>query len=73
MRNHNSVNMEIGRIMEQYTLNVKRVAALFGVSEATIRNWARSGELPAIQVGSQYRFSNEDVSEFIKSHKVQVS
>ena len=37
--------------MERETQSVAEVAARLGVHENTIRNWVRSGEVPAIRLG----------------------
>lgn len=37
--------------MERETQSVAEVAARLGVHENTIRNWVRSGEVPAVRLG----------------------
>lgn len=46
-----------------YTAN--EVAELLNVTSATVRNWLKSGTIPAIQVGSTWRIRKEAVDELI--------
>lgn len=39
------------------SLAVRDVAAFFGVSDAVIRNMARTGKITATKIGGQWRFS----------------
>lgn len=36
--------------------NVAQVAAIFGVEQTTVRDWAKNKELPARKVGKQWFF-----------------
>jgi len=44
-------------------LTVNEVAKIFGVEEATVRDWAKKGELPARKVGRNWYFSRSIVLE----------
>ena len=45
-------------------LKVKDVADLLGIHEQTVYDMARSGELPALKVRSEWRFRPSDVVTF---------
>ena len=47
-------------------LNIKNAADLLGVSKATVRNWIKSGQLPAHNKNNSYFFYRVDI-EKIKS------
>lgn len=40
----------------------KEVAERFRVQERTVWSWIRSGKLPAVRVGKQYRITEEDIN-----------
>jgi excisionase family DNA binding protein len=48
------------------TLSTNDVAKQLGVSRQTVYNWIKSGKLPAVQVGSVYRVTQEVVDAFAK-------
>jgi len=44
-----------------YSLGTGQVAQRLGVTQRTIRNWARRNLLPAVKAGKQWRFNRDDV------------
>ena len=52
-------------------LTVRDVAATLKVTEPTVREWIRSGELPAIDLGGRtgYRIMEPDFETFIRGRK----
>lgn len=53
----------------ELVLKLKEVAALLKVGERTVYSMAQSGELPAFKVRGQWRFSRNDIEEWIESQK----
>lgn len=53
---------------EQYQ-TVKEVADRLKVSEATVRNWIKTGALRAIDIGKGWRIADEDLNRFMVSHQ----
>ncbi|MEW6107190.1 MAG: helix-turn-helix domain-containing protein [Bacillota bacterium] len=49
-------------------MNVEEVADLLRVSTQTVYNLARSGKLPAVKVGREWRFNREKVLEVLNRH-----
>ena len=47
-------------------LTINDVAALCQVSGKTVRRWITSGELPAAQLGNQWRIRPADLNDFIR-------
>lgn len=47
----------------------EELAGIFGVTQNTITNWVRSGMPIVVKTSKGYRFSKEDVFEWVKSHK----
>lgn len=45
-------------------LTVDEVAKLLRVSIETVRNWIRSGELVALDMGNKYRIYPSDLEDF---------
>jgi excisionase family DNA binding protein len=56
---------------ETVYLTVKDIANRLQVSEQTVWRWIRSGELPSIKLGGQYRVSPDDLQDFLKKHRKQ--
>ena len=52
---------------DQYQ-TVQEVADRLKVSEATVRQWIRSGELRAIDIGKGWRVPDRDLAVFLESH-----
>ena len=52
-------------------LTVRDVAATLRVAEPTVREWIKSGELPAIELGGRtgYRITEPDLEAFMQSRK----
>jgi excisionase family DNA binding protein len=48
-------------------VSVKEAAAIFGVTERTVRRWLASGKMPQrVQVGREKKFSMQDIEAEIK-------
>ena len=47
-------------------LTINDVAALCQVSNKTVRRWITAGELPAAQLGNQWRIRPADLNDFIR-------
>lgn len=59
-----------GRVMEAVTreiLNVDQAAEFLGFSAYTIREKARVGEIPGRKVGREWRFSREQLLEWLRA------
>src|SRR5580698_1897284 len=54
-------------------LKIKDVAELLNVSETTIRRWLKDGKIPAYQLNHQYRFSREEIEEWMMKCKLKLS
>jgi len=54
---------------EEILLTVEQVAREFQLTSQTIRNWIRSGALPAVKVGHVYRVRREDVDAMMRRHQ----
>jgi len=52
---------------DQYQ-TVKEVADRLQVSEATVRNWVKDGELRAIEIGKGWRIADGDLETFLCKH-----
>lgn len=52
----------------QNLLTVKEVAALLRVSTQTLYKMLEHGEIPAVKVGSQWRFDRERIREWLAQH-----
>ena len=51
-------------------MTVQEVAALLRISRYSVYNLVNKGELPAIKVLNKLRFSQEDVEQFLSTHRV---
>jgi excisionase family DNA binding protein len=47
----------------------RTLAAYLAVSDRTIRNWMRRGELPTYKLGAARRIDPADVEDFLASHR----
>jgi excisionase family DNA binding protein len=47
----------------------RTLAAYLAVSDRTIRNWIRRGELPSYKLGSARRIDPADVEDFLARHR----
>jgi putative molybdopterin biosynthesis protein len=52
--------------MNQELLTPDEVATLYRVTRNTVQRWIKSGELPALQVGNQYRIRRSDLDNFVR-------
>ena len=55
--------------MSQQFYTIEEIAKMLRVSEATVRNLISSGELPAAQVGRQWRISQADLDKYLEEQK----
>ena len=53
--------------MAQTWLSVERIARELDVSEETVRNWIRRGQLKAYKFGRDYRIKQTDFDAFVES------
>jgi excisionase family DNA binding protein len=51
--------------MDDEILSVEGAAKALGVSTRTIYNLARSGDIPAMRVGREWRFSLKNIREWV--------
>ncbi len=51
--------------MDEEILDVEGVARALGVSTRTIYNLARSGDIPAMRVGREWRFVRRNIIEWV--------
>ncbi len=54
--------------MEEY-YTTRQIAKILGIKTVTVRRWVAKGELPAIDLGKEYRISQEDFQKFIEKRK----
>jgi excisionase family DNA binding protein len=47
----------------------RSLAAYLAVSDRTIRNWIRRGELPSYKLGAARRIDPADVEDFLACHR----
>jgi excisionase family DNA binding protein len=52
--------------VSQDLLTPDEIATIYRVTRATVRRWVKSGELPALKVGTQYRIRRSDLDNFIQ-------
>ncbi len=52
---------------------VQQVADKFEVHPNYVRKLAKKGELPARKIGNEWRFTEEDLQQFLESAKVNPS
>ena len=57
--------------MEFYT--TKEVAEMLKVTKKTINQYVREGKIKAIDMGNQYRFTKEQIEEFVRENIVDNS
>ena len=57
--------------MEFYT--TKDVAEMLKVTKKTINQYVREGKIKAIDMGNQYRFTKEQIEEFVQENIVDNS
>ena len=52
-------------------LTVDEVARIAGVSTSTVRNWCRTGELPAFQVRRIIRITSKNLETFLTKNSTE--
>ncbi|HQM02326.1 MAG: helix-turn-helix domain-containing protein [Syntrophales bacterium] len=55
---------------EEKWVNLADVAEHLSVSQDTIRNWLKSGKLPTIKAGKQYKFRLSEVDKLLEDGKL---
>lgn len=55
---------------EERWVNLADVAEHLSVSQDTIRNWLKSGKLPTIKAGKQYKFRLSEVDKLLEAGKL---
>lgn len=53
-------------------LSIRDAAALLGVSEESVYDWARAGEIPHTKVNDQYRFDKTELLDWATSRQMPV-
>nr|DAG98323.1 MAG TPA: helix-turn-helix domain protein [Tectiviridae sp.] len=48
----------------------QEIAEMLRVTDKTVRNWIRSGELDAVVVGKSYRIPEESIKKLIQKSEV---
>jgi excisionase family DNA binding protein len=61
-----------GRFVNDRLLTVSEVAATMRVSNMTVYRLIKSGQLPAIRVGKNFRIRESDVDKYLAQRSVQV-
>jgi excisionase family DNA binding protein len=51
-------------------MTAEEISAKLRVDISTVRRWLRSGELPSIRVGRQYRITSQAYDQFLKNREV---
>lgn len=52
-------------------LNTNQIGAILGFQGRTIREMCRKGEIPAIEVGGEYRIEKREFREWLAAQKVK--
>lgn len=50
-------------------LTSEEIAKIFKVSEFSVRRWVSEGKLKGLKIGKAYRFTHNDLDDFIKKFK----
>lgn len=48
---------------------VKEVSSMLGISEVSLRRFIKKGELGATRIGLPFYSTEEDIQNFLKTHK----
>jgi excisionase family DNA binding protein len=64
-----SIAAATSAMTDQQLLTVEQIAAEFQLTSQTIRNWIKSGALPAIKVGHVFRVRREDLDAMMRRHQ----
>jgi len=51
-------------------LTIAEVSDLLGFHEVTLRNWVRSGKLPAVRIAGQWRFDPAELAGWVEARKM---
>jgi excisionase family DNA binding protein len=62
---------DLASIFGEQLFTVKEVARLFGIKEATAREWINRGELVALRLGKEYRITTTALREYKKEKEDQ--
>lgn len=63
--------MATGKIPPEPLLTIPEIAALFRVSEKTVRRWIAAGDLPAAKLGGQWRIDLKDAKRFFANRLIR--
>jgi excisionase family DNA binding protein len=67
------LSMDIGGMARKATaptfFTEHSLAAYLAVSDRTVRNWIRRGDLPSYKLGASRRIDPEDVESFLARHR----
>lgn len=61
-----------GRDLGEPLLTVAEVAQLMRVSSMTVYRLIKSGQLPAVRVGKNYRLRRSDIEQYLTERAVRV-
>jgi excisionase family DNA binding protein len=50
------------------TLTVSEVARMLQMSKTSIYKYAEAGKLPSVKIGSNLRFTDDQINQFIATH-----
>ena len=56
------------RLIEARKYTLKEAGKLAGVSEATMRNEVKSGEIPVIRIGTKAMIADRDLEQYLQRH-----
>ena len=56
------------RLIEARKYTLKEAGKLAGVSEATMRNEVKSGEIPVIRIGTKAMIVDRDLEQYLQRH-----
>lgn len=56
-------------MQDEEPLTVEEIAQQLRVHVETVRNWIRSGELDAIDLGGKYRIYRTDLNKFLERRR----
>ena len=57
--------------MTDTLMTVEEVAKYLKIQESTVYTWARQRKVPAIKIGSFWRFRKEDIDRWLEERKDQ--
>lgn len=66
----NKHKQHIQTIEKDGLLGAKEASRRLGLSFWTLYAWARTGQIPYIQLGKRKLFDPQDIENFIKQHRV---